>query len=293
MAPELRTVTANGTRLSYVEAGSGSPTVVFVHGSLDDFRSWRYQVEPFASHYRVIAYSRRYHYPNPWDAAGSEYTAEVHAADLAAFIEALLHPPVHLVTSSYGGNVGLYLTSQRPGLVSSLVLGEPPLMPWLVHLPGGKAYWQRFLDEIWYPAREAFTEDRLEDGARLFLDGVMGRPTMQQLGARGYQMIMDNAPEMRAESFASEAYFPAFTCADAQSLTQPVLLCKGEHSPEIFHKISDDLAKCLSGAKPPVTIPGASHPMHIGNPKVYNKLVLDFLHQNDANHGLERQQRID
>ena len=216
---------------------------------------------------------------------GGEYSAEIHAADLAAFIEALAQPPVHLVTSSYGGNVGLYMTSQRPELVCSLVLGEPPLMPWLANLPGGKTYGQRFLDEIWYPARQAFSEDRLEDGARFFLDGVMGRPTMQHLGARGYQMIMDNAPEMRAETLASEAYFPPFTCTEAQALAQPVLLCKGELSPEIFHMITDDLAKCLPGARPPVIIPGASHPMHIGNPAVYNQLVLDFLQQNDANHG--------
>jgi pimeloyl-ACP methyl ester carboxylesterase len=287
-SPEVRTVDAKGTRLSYVEAGSGPKTIVFVHGSLDDYRSWRYQIEPFASRYRVIAYSRRYHYPNPWPANDGEYSAEIQALDLAAFIEALARPPVHLVTSSYGGNVGLYMTSQRPDLVSSIVLGEPPLMPWLAYLPGGKAHSQRFLNEIWYPARQAFSEDRLEDGARLFLDGVMGRPTMQLLGARGYQMIMDNAPEMRAESLASEAYFPPFTCAEAQAITQPVLLCKGELSPEIFHLITDELAKCLPGAQVPITIPGASHPMHIGNPRKYNELVLDFLQHNDANHGLER-----
>ena len=291
-AHEVPTARVNGTNLSYIEAGDGPQTVVFVHGSLDDYRSWRYQIEPFASHYRAIAYSRRYHYPNSTDADGSEYSAEVHALDLAAFIEALAEPPVNLVTSSYGGNVGLYMTSQRPELVRTIVLGEPPLLPWLAHLPGGKAHWQRFLDQIWYPARQAFTEDRLEDGARLFLDGVMGRPTMQHLGARGYQMIMDNAPEMRAEAL-SQDYFPAFTCAEAQKLPQPVLLCKGELSPELFHMITDDLAKCLPGAQPPVTIPGASHAMHVGNPTVYNKVVLDFLQQNDANHGPVRQQKVD
>jgi pimeloyl-ACP methyl ester carboxylesterase len=57
--------------------------------------------------------------------------------------------------------------------------------------------------------------------------------------------------------------------------------------------ITNDLAKCLPGARPPVTIPGASHPMHIGNPAVYNQLVLDFLQQNDANHGPDRRERVD
>lgn len=278
----VQTARVNGTTLSYVEAGGGPhgggpQTVVFVHGSLDDYRSWRYQMEPFGQRYRVIALSRRFHYPNPSEPADLEYAAELHAADLAAFIEQSGGPPVHLVTASYGGNVGLYLTSQRPELVRSLVLGEPPLLPWLVYIPGGKKYWQQFLDEAWFPARAAFAEGRLEDGVRLFLDSVMGRPTLQHLGPRGYQMMMDNAPEMRAETLATESYFPPFTCAEAQLLRQPVLLCKGELSPQVFHMITDDLARCLPAARPTVVILGASHAMHVGNPAVYNRAVLDFL----------------
>lgn len=291
-AHEVRTATVNETTLSYVEAGSGRRTVVFVHGSLDDYRSWRHQIEPFSRHYRAIALSRRYHYPNRWDPANLEYSAELHTRDLAAFVEALTGPPVHLVTSSYGGNIGLYLASRRPALVSTLVLGEPPLMPWLAYLPGGKAYAQQFLDDTWRPARRAFDEGRPEEGARLFLDTVMGRPTMQHLGRRAYQMIMDNAPEMHAETL-SQAYFPPFTREDAGNLRQPVLLCKGDLSPAVFHMITDDLARCLPKARPPVIVPGASHPMHIGNPAFYNRLVLDFLLEADANHGPIGRQAVD
>lgn len=276
MKPEVQSVTVNGAALSYVSAGDGPVTVVFVHGSLDDYRSWRYQMGPFSQRYRAIAYSRRYHAPNPWDGDGGDYSAELHADDLAALIQAVSDAPVHLVTSSYGGNVGLYMTSQHPELARSLVLGEPPLLPWLAHIPGGKRHWQQFLDEAWLPAREAFAQDRLEDGARLFLDGVMGRPTFAHLGRQGYRMIMDNAPEMRAETLANR-YFPPFACDEAGRLAQPVLLCKGELSPPLFGLITDDLAQCLPNARPPVVIPGASHAMHVGNPDFYNRTVLEFL----------------
>ncbi len=231
----------------------------------------------FARRYRVIAYSRRYHYPNPWDGDGSDYSAELHAEDLAALIRALADRPVHLITSSYGGNVGLYMTAQHPELVRSIILGEPPLLPWLAHIPGGKAHWQRFLDEAWLPARAAFEQqDRLEDGARLFLDGVMGRPVFAQLGRRGYQMMMDNAPEMKAETLANR-YFPPFACEDAERLAQPVLLCKGALSPALFGMVTDDLAQCLPAARAPVVIPDASHAMHVGNPRFYNQIALAFL----------------
>ncbi len=240
-----------------------------------------------------IALSRRYHYPNAWDQANLPYAAELHADDLAAFIERVADPPVHLVTSSYGGNVGLHLAAQRPDLVRTLVLGEPPLLPWLVYIPGGKVYWQRFLDEVWHPARQAFLNEQPEEGVRLFLDGVMGRPTLQHLGQRGYRMIMDNAAEMRAETLATETYFPPFTCAEAQALRLPVLLCKGELSPEVFHLITEDLAKCLPRAQGPVVIPGASHAMHVGNPAVYNRAVLDFLLQADADHGPAARKQVE
>lgn len=276
MSEHRQTVAINGARLSYVTAGSGPATVIFVHGSLDDYRSWRYQIEPFSHHYRVIAYSRRYHYPNPWDGDGSDYSAELHADDLAALIRALCDRPVHLVTSSYGGSVGLYMTVGHSELVRSITLGEPPLLPWLAHIPGGQAHWQRFLDEAWLPARAAFEQDRLEDGARLFLDGVMGRPVMAQLGRRGYQMIMDNAPEMKAETLVNR-YFPSFAAEDAARLRQPVLLCKGEHSPVLFGMITDDLAMRMPAARAPVVIAGASHAMHVANPDFYNRIVLAFL----------------
>ena len=85
----MAVVDVNGARLEYIEAGRGEP-LVFVHGSLEDLRIWRRQVELFSAHYRVIAYSRRYHHPNAAPGDGDPaYTASLHAADLADLIEKL------------------------------------------------------------------------------------------------------------------------------------------------------------------------------------------------------------
>lgn len=276
----VQKITVNGAQLAYVEMGQGAP-LLFVHGSLDDYRSWRLQMEPFAAHYHVFAYSRRYHYPNAWSGDGSDYSAQLHAEDLAAFIRGLGVGPVHLVTSSYGGNVALYMTEQQPALVRSIVLGEPPLLPWLEEIPGGAPLWAAFTTQIWLPARAAFAADQMEEGVRLFLDGVLGRPTFASLRPRGRAMLMDNAPEMQAETL-SNRYFPPFTCADAQRLTQPVLLCKGELSPRLFHLVTDRLTACLPGARGPWIIPGASHAMHVANAAFYNEVVLAFLRAVEA-----------
>src|SRR5450432_844426 len=84
----LNTVRANGVELHYIDQGKGTP-VVFVHGGLDDYRSWQPQVEAFSQRYRVITYSRRYNYPNTGNASDSSYSASVDADDLAALIKQL------------------------------------------------------------------------------------------------------------------------------------------------------------------------------------------------------------
>ena len=150
-ARQMTIIEVNGARLEYVEMGVGDP-LVFVHGSLGDLRIWRRQVKLFSARYRVIAYSRRYHHPNAAPGEGDpEYTAALHADDLARLIEKLNLGPAHLVTSSFGGCVALALAVTRPELVRSLVLAEPPLMPWLEHIPGGAPLAQAFYAEAWRP----------------------------------------------------------------------------------------------------------------------------------------------
>jgi pimeloyl-ACP methyl ester carboxylesterase len=76
-----------GITLNYVEQGAGVP-VIFVHGSLSDYTYWQSQLGPFAEHYRAIAYSRRYNFPNH-NPARTGYSAITDAEDLAALIRVL------------------------------------------------------------------------------------------------------------------------------------------------------------------------------------------------------------
>jgi non-heme chloroperoxidase len=83
--PQIHAISiGHGITLHYVDEGKGVP-VVFVHGSLSDGGYWADQIGPFAKHYRPIAYSRRYNYPNT-NPAQPGYSALVDSDDLAAFI---------------------------------------------------------------------------------------------------------------------------------------------------------------------------------------------------------------
>jgi pimeloyl-ACP methyl ester carboxylesterase len=273
-ADRLKKVIVNGAELHYLEQGQGQP-LVFVHGSLGDYRSWFFQMEPFAERYRVIAYSRRYHYPNAWSDDGLDYSAALHADDLAALIGTLGLAPAHVVAASYGGYISLLLAVKYPHLVRALVLGEPPIMPWLSHIPGGAALLEDFLTKAWRPAGAAFERGEMEAGARLFINGVSGSQMFERFSPAGRSRLLDNAAALKAETQARD-YFPTLTCEDVALIRSPSLLLNGEHSPRMFHLITDELGRCMPNTQRAL-IPDATHGMNAGNPEAYNRTVLGFL----------------
>jgi non-heme chloroperoxidase len=276
MASHTRTARGAGVDLAYVEQGRGEP-VVFVHGSVNDYRAWSAQLAPFGELYRAVAYSRRYHWPNPQPRPGTTYTVAEHVADLASLIESLGLVPAHIVGSSYGALTALTLAVERPDLVRSLVLGEPPLLPWLARLPDGPALLDAFLTNAFGPAREAFDRGETEAGVRLFIDGVIGPGAFDRLPPGARAMMLENAAAEGIEtSTPPDQYFPALSTEDVSRIDVPTLLVQGDVSPAMFGRITDELARVLPRAER-TTIPAASHGMHAQNPAAYTAAVLAFL----------------
>src|SRR5215217_1719968 len=126
MADDIKRVSANGTELSYVEAGQGEP-VIFVHGGLQDYRMWAAHLPKFSGRYRAIAYSRRNHFPNDVSLDSlPDAAADTHGEDLAAFVRALGLSRVRIVAHSSGAHAALFFAASHPEMVTSLALNEPP-----------------------------------------------------------------------------------------------------------------------------------------------------------------------
>jgi pimeloyl-ACP methyl ester carboxylesterase len=165
----------------------------------------------------------------------------------------------------------------RPGDARSLVLGEPPLLPWLDRAPGGGKLRDAFMAEGWGSAGEASRRGDTEAMVRCFIDGVIGPGTFERLPPPARESMLANAPEMATELRTPPgAYFPSLTCEDVGRVDVPVLLLDGETSPRMFRLVQDALQACLPNVER-ATIPNASHGMHNGNPEAYNAAVLDFL----------------
>ena len=171
----LQQVRVNGVELHYLDQGRGVP-VVFVHGGLVDYRRWADQVEPFARHYRVITYSRRYNFPNHNTALDPAYSPAVDADDLAALIDKLQLGRVHVIGESYGAYTALFLAAHHPETVRSLVLAEAPMLRWLNTTPEGKAAFADFQERLWQPVGRAFGRQDPGEAVKLivrfFFDGA-------------------------------------------------------------------------------------------------------------------------
>lgn len=272
---DLKKTTVRGTEIHYQDIGQGEP-VVLVHGSLGDYRSWSLQFDAFAASHRVISYSRRYHFPNAWPDDGPQYSADVHADDLAALLDHWQIDRAHVVSASYGSCCALVFAQRHLDRVSSLIVAEPPILSWVRELPGGPEMIQPFIENAWNPCRDAFLRGANEEAVRLFIDGVVGRPgafASFHLSIR--QSLMDNAREMKAECL-SDRMFPHFRCEEAAAIAIPTLLLSGERSPAFFRRITEELARCLPHGHV-VEFNGVSHNFNTSRPKLYNQVVLDFL----------------
>ena len=283
----VRTLAIGETALAYREQGAGEP-VVFVHGSASDLRSWDQQLPAIATHYRAIAYSRRYARPNQDIEPDVEDQMLLHVYDLAAMLRLLDAAPAHLVGHSWGAFICLETAIRHPELVRSLVLAEPPVLPLYTSIPPRArellALLARrprttltiltFAARTFAPACRAFRRGDDERALEIFGHGVLGRETYERLPEARRQQARENLNTVRAQLLG--APFPPLSDEEVRAVTAPTLLIAGEHSPAYMLRLTDRLQQLLPNPER-VDITGASHAMTEEQPDAVNEAILGFL----------------
>jgi pimeloyl-ACP methyl ester carboxylesterase len=103
--PDLSFATLHsGVVLPYLERGEGEP-LLFVHGSLCDYRYWAPQLDGLADDFRCISPSLSHYWPAADACIQGDFGWESHLHELADFIEALGLESVHVVGHSRGGSI--------------------------------------------------------------------------------------------------------------------------------------------------------------------------------------------
>jgi len=270
--PELAFATLpSGIRMPYVASGSGEP-MVFVHGSLCDYRYWNAQTAVLSQQFHCVSVSLSHYWPlaDAEAAVQGEFSWKAHVAELAAFIAAMNLGPVHLVGHSRGGCVAFHLAHEFPALVKTLTLADP----------GGALQVEGQPETALPPAAvqlraqaAALIEDGdIDTGLEMFVDSV-SMPGIWRKSPTGFRtMAIDNAATL-PKQFRDP--LPAYTRAAARALKCPTLLIAGERSPRMYRDNVDKLAEWI-GHVDKRSIAGASHGMNVTHAAPFNRLIQAF-----------------
>ena len=258
----------SGTRLPYVASGSGEP-LLFVHGSLCDYRYWDGQLEVLSAHYHCISVSLSHYWPG--DDAQGEFSLRTHVAELAQFIHAMDLGPVHLVGHSRGGCVAFHLAHGYPDLVKTLTIADP----------GGPLQIDGAAPAPLPPAAAAvrakvaalIDTGAIEAGLELFVDSVSMPGIWRKSPARFRTMASANAATL-PKQFRDP--LPAYSRAAAAALKCKTLLIEGEKSPRMYRDNVEKLAGWIKHVDKR-SIAGASHGMNVTHAAAFNRLLKAFV----------------
>lgn len=281
----MTSIKIGSVQLDCVDRGRGE-TVVLVHGSASDRRTWQAQIGALAPDFRVLAYSRRHHWPNARIEPGADYSMAEHVADLGVVVASTGSDPVHLVGHSYGAFVALLLAIERPELVRSLVLVEPPVLTLFTSDPP-RPY--QLLKLLCTRPRTALAIARLgilgfgpaaaaarrgDEGAAIAIFGtaVLGREAFEALSAARLEQARANF--IAAELLGSG--LPPLEAEAVRAIRCPALLVVGERSPRVFHRFAERLLELLPAARS-IEMAGASHIVHEDAAEAFNAALASFL----------------
>ena len=121
----MPTMTVDGVKLVYDDAGAGAPPLLFVHGWAGNRTNFDPQMAHFAATHRVVAVDRRGHGES--DAPEQEYTVEGASDDLAALCRELGLDRAIVVQHSYD-RLGIDFAARAPELVRALVIIDGPTL---------------------------------------------------------------------------------------------------------------------------------------------------------------------
>lgn len=263
-----------GTRVHYIEAGKGDP-LILIHGSLCDYRYWRWQITELAQHFRVVAPSLPGCWPEPLDALevqaptqtphSSRYGMARHVDAVVGLCRHLVgEGPAHMLGHSRGAQVALEAALAMPERRGGLILADPGFP---------------------FSGEAATTPVHMEIAGRLgtapldtvigeFVDSVNGAGTWRRTVSWFKEMVRANAWTLVPQVHDIHRTINA---ADLdEQLNRAVLLVGGELSPPRYGSRIDVLQTSLSNAQR-ITVPRAAHGMNLANAPYFNDAVLRFL----------------
>jgi pimeloyl-ACP methyl ester carboxylesterase len=245
--------------------------VVLIHGSVSDLRIWRPIAPALARHYRVIAYSRRHHWPNPPPLDEYSYVRDVD--DLVEVLRVLGISAAHLLAHSSGGYVAVEFAKRYPKKTTSLTLFDANARG-ILKEPEATAVSSEL--GKWLGPVRAFLAAGDDKAAMRCLLEPLAQGT--KLPKRFASMVNENLDSLKRQ-FASTAPSPSINCAQFRRYPGPTLVLQGERSPHAFKTVNKAFRRCARNAQF-TTIERCGHLFQVDAPAKVSERILQFLSTN-------------
>jgi pimeloyl-ACP methyl ester carboxylesterase len=255
----------SGSTLIYWLTGpEKAPLVVLTHGATIDHRTWNPQLKALEGKYRMLVWDVRGHGQS--QPIGEDFTVAGAAEDLVAILDKLKVQQAVLVGQSMGGNIAQELVFYHPERVSAMFLLGCACNTWKLtgleklQIKVGVPMLEHYPPGIWLS--QMATRSSIDPKVQAYLAEASEK--VKKAGNFNHiwnalSLCLHYEPDYRIEC--------------------PLMLAHGEHDNlGNFKKVMplwawrDPLARY-------VVIPNAGHVANQDNPKFFNQLLLDFLHQ--------------
>ncbi|HMK69759.1 MAG TPA: alpha/beta hydrolase [Xanthobacteraceae bacterium] len=264
---------ADGTRLYYEEAGTGTP-IVFVHEFAGDYRTWEPQMRAFARGHRCVTFSARGYPPSEVPSDPARYGQDAARADVIAVMDALSIDRAHIVGHSMGAYTALHVGIRHPQRCISVTAAG---CGWgSVADPAARAAMRQLAADT----AKMFTEKDIAEAAALYADGPT-RQAHKHKDPRGYaefvRMLSEHSALGHAMTMAMlQARRPTLWDleADLQRFSVPLLVIVGDEDDSciegsVFLKRTVPTAGLL-------VIPRSGHTITSEEPATFNAALAEL-----------------
>jgi pimeloyl-ACP methyl ester carboxylesterase len=143
--PIIEKVSNEGAEI-YCEHKGNGPSLLLIHGAMEDAGFYSSAAETLADRFKVVTYDRRCNSRSSGNRSADMSVAQ-QARDAASIIETIGDGKAIVVGRSGGAIIGLELAATRPDLIDSLIVHEPPVIGILHETEAQR--WRSFFNEVY------------------------------------------------------------------------------------------------------------------------------------------------
>ena len=143
--PVIEKVSTEGAEIYCEQRGNG-PTLLLIHGAMEDAGFYSSAAEILADDFTVVTYDRRCNSRSSGNRNANMSVAQ-QARDAASIIEMIGDGKAIVVGRSGGAVIALELAATRSELIDTIIVHEPPLTELLGETE--KQRWHSFVKEVY------------------------------------------------------------------------------------------------------------------------------------------------